>query len=202
MTTDPSPNKANAKTRQVAEAAEIPEHGSPKQDHRHSMDINQAYKIAGVVVSTYHARFHRLEGQLSLKAGLGPESVIQVDPTSIEKHDDVQTPDPLQDPVAQEHDMLILAGRQAELVHLTLNAPAELDFAHVKLDLSSEVGLLAQPAARRQRITEALATVTRHWHEIECLAAWLVHQTKDSLRATELERQIADIKEDDHGLFP
>ena len=166
------------------------------------MDINKAYHIAGVIVATHHAHFHRLEGRLPLNAINGLESVIKPDPKRLPAASSVTTPNGGDSRVEDERLMLLLAGRQAELIHFTLNAPTQLDFHMADLNLALPAEIKADPTRLRQRVTEALSVVTRNWHQIECLAAWLTRQDREVLPTSDLIREISAIRPDDHGLFP
>lgn len=172
--------------------------GSPVE----GIDVSRPYHIAGIVVACFHSRYHHLVGTLVLHAAEGSASLVRVDPDKLKAQDDGRTLKEVGQLVLAERDMLIMAGRQAELIHYTLHTPAESD---------EVIGQLNKQMPRRDGvngrdgqlvISQALALVTHHWHEIECLAAWLTKQHTGSVSATDMERQIAGILPGDHGLFP
>ena len=166
------------------------------------MDVSTAYRIAGVVVATHHSRFHHLDGSIMLPDGKGLEDAVRMAASLDDRSNGVRTLTELAGQVAEEYKVLCLAGRQAELMHLTLNAPANLDQQLADL---VKVPALSDPVDHghgREFVSEALGMVTGHWHEIECLAAWLSRQQEQIIDSREMMRVIERIRPGDHGLFP
>jgi copper homeostasis protein CutC len=120
------------------------------------------------------------------------EGIICPHPSKSPDRDGVRTAGRVADPITIEKDTLLMTGRQAELVNNTLNSSSEGEIMHGG----------AVTAHQIQHLSEALGLVTHHWHDIECLAAWLMRQHREVIPTAELTRQIVEIRPEDHGLFP
>ena len=166
------------------------------------LDVNSAYRLAGVAVATLHSQFHHLEGDLPLDPDKGFGTILCADWAKVLGQYPETELEELGLKVQEERLMLTLAGRQAELIHYTLHSPAESDKAITEMARRA-VPLNGMDTNGKQHLVgEALGLVTRHWHEIECLAAWLTRQHRLTIPSAELRQQVTGIHPDDHGLFP
>lgn len=165
-------------------------------------DISKAYHLAGMIVAAHHSLHHYLIGDLDLAGQDGLSSFFRAVPDKGKGVQNGEKPNGMSGDLKSEQETILMAGRQAELMHYTLHSPT--DSEKIIGELSRYVPQMNGYSSefKHRVVADALDLVTHHWHEIECLAAWLIRQPLARITADKVQAQIAGIRPEDHGLFP
>lgn len=197
------------------ESATNPKGSNLPSDHaesaqkRHSLhgrapllSISKAYRIAGLVVAAYRSTYHHLLGDLQIVADDDHSGNLRVDPGKILQVADGRTSNEFAALVQAEREVILMSGHQSELIHYTLHMPAESEQVIDEMNQVMASGRKAATHDTQRVISDALGLVTHHWHEIECLAVWLMRQEQEALPVSVMVQEIERIHPEDQGMFP